>query len=66
MALIRGSMISPDGRTVYATCEHHKVNMPARPDHLKLLDQMRSELRSGRLKNLDEQVEKKASAQPKL
>lgn len=28
MALIRGEMTSPDGSTVYATCEHHKVNVP--------------------------------------
>ncbi|KEF54637.1 uncharacterized protein A1O9_09079 [Exophiala aquamarina CBS 119918] len=28
MALIRGDMTSPDGKTIYATCEHHKVNVP--------------------------------------
>ena len=30
MALIRGLMTSPDGKTIYATCEHHKVNVPPR------------------------------------
>jgi len=28
MALIRGTMTSADGKTVYATAEHHKVNVP--------------------------------------
>jgi hypothetical protein len=28
MALIRGTMTSVDGKTVYATAEHHKVNVP--------------------------------------
>ena len=35
MALIRGDMTSPDGKTVYCTCEHHKVNVPTLPAHLK-------------------------------
>jgi acyl-coenzyme A thioesterase 13 len=34
MALIRGSMVSPDGKITYATVEHHKVNVPTREEHL--------------------------------
>lgn len=34
MALIKGEMTSEDGKIVYATVEHHKVNVPARPEHL--------------------------------
>lgn len=49
MALIRGTMTSPDSdparRIVYATCDHHKVNVPVRPDHLALRDEMRMERR---------------------
>jgi acyl-coenzyme A thioesterase 13 len=37
MAMIRGTMCSPDGKTIYATCEHHKVAVPTRPEHLKYL-----------------------------
>jgi acyl-coenzyme A thioesterase PaaI-like protein len=35
MAMIRGRMTSQDGKTVYCTCEHHKVSVPTQPDHLK-------------------------------
>ncbi|KAL2424325.1 hypothetical protein ABEF95_008718 [Exophiala dermatitidis] len=49
MALIRGTMTSSDSdparRIVYATCDHHKVNVPVRPDHLALRDEMRMERR---------------------
>jgi acyl-coenzyme A thioesterase 13 len=34
MALIRGEMTSEDGKTVYCTCEHHKVNVPSLPEHM--------------------------------
>lgn len=34
MAMIRGSMTSADGKTIYCTCEHHKVNVPTLPEHL--------------------------------
>lgn len=34
MALIRGQMTSLDGKTTYCTVEHHKVNVPAVPEHL--------------------------------
>lgn len=34
MALIKGEMTSEDGKTVYATVEHHKVNVQAQPGHL--------------------------------
>jgi len=35
MAMIRGTMKSLDGKTIYCTCEHHKVSVPTQPDHLK-------------------------------
>jgi len=35
MALIRGTMSSRDGSTVYCTCEHHKVAVPTRKEHLE-------------------------------
>ena len=35
MALIRGEMTSEDGKKVFATLEHHKVNTPTQPEHLK-------------------------------
>lgn len=34
MALIRGTMTSPDGKTVYCTCEHHKVAVPSLEKHM--------------------------------
>jgi len=34
MAMIRGDMTSLDGKTVYCTVEHHKVNVPTQPEHL--------------------------------
>lgn len=34
MALIRGTMSSLDGKTIYCTCEHHKVNVSTRPQHV--------------------------------
>lgn len=36
MAMIRGDMTSLDGKTIYCTVEHHKVNAPVQPDHLKV------------------------------
>ncbi|KAH6670002.1 HotDog domain-containing protein [Halenospora varia] len=35
MAMIRGTMSSLDGKTVYCTCEHHKVSVPTQPWHLE-------------------------------
>jgi hypothetical protein len=35
MAMIRGVMTSLDGKTIYCTCEHHKVNVSTQKDHLK-------------------------------
>ncbi|TVY87441.1 Acyl-coenzyme A thioesterase, partial [Lachnellula willkommii] len=35
MAMIRGTMSSQDGKTVYCTCEHHKVAVPTREEHLE-------------------------------
>lgn len=34
MAMIRSEMTSVDGKTIFATCEHHKVNVPTRPEHI--------------------------------
>lgn len=34
MALIRGTMMSMDEKVVYTTCEHHKVRVPMRKEHL--------------------------------
>ena len=36
MAMIRGEMTSVDGKTIFATCEHHKVNVPTRPEHIAI------------------------------
>lgn len=33
MAMIRGEMTSLDGKTVYCTAEHHKVNISMKPEH---------------------------------
>ncbi|RDL38223.1 Uncharacterized protein BP5553_02563 [Venustampulla echinocandica] len=35
MAMIRGTMSSLDGKTIYCTCEHHKVHIPTPAEHLK-------------------------------
>jgi acyl-coenzyme A thioesterase PaaI-like protein len=36
MAMIRGDMKSLDGKTVYCTVEHHKVNVPILAEHAKV------------------------------
>jgi len=36
MAMIRATMESEDGKVVFATCEHHKVNVPALPAHMAI------------------------------
>ena len=35
LAYIKGFMTSEDGKIVYATCEHHKINIPTREAHMK-------------------------------
>ena len=35
MALIQGEMVSMDGKSTYATVEHHKVCVPTPAHHLK-------------------------------
>ena len=40
MALIRGTMSSVDGKTVYAVCDHHKVNVPTLPQHINLREEV--------------------------
>ena len=32
-ALIRGEVLTEDGKKVYATAEHHKINVPMREEH---------------------------------
>jgi acyl-coenzyme A thioesterase 13 len=32
--MIRGTMTSQDGKTIFCTCEHHKVSVPTREEHL--------------------------------
>lgn len=34
-------MTSVDGKTTYVTVEHHKVNVPTRPEHLTMREEMR-------------------------
>ncbi|KAK5937985.1 hypothetical protein PMZ80_009574 [Knufia obscura] len=52
--LLRGQMESPDGGTVYATCEQHKIHVPMSEEHLRFREEMRAE----RKKMLDEEEEK--------
>jgi acyl-coenzyme A thioesterase 13 len=40
MALIRGTLESLDGKTVYAVCDHHKVNVSTLPEHIDLRKEM--------------------------
>lgn len=35
MAFIQGWMTSEDGKTVYATCEHHKAFVPSMKQRIK-------------------------------
>lgn len=35
MAMIKGVMTSLDGKTIYCTAEHHKVNTPVQPQHME-------------------------------
>lgn len=35
MAHIRGIIASEDGKTIYCTCEHHKVGVPTTKEHLE-------------------------------
>jgi acyl-coenzyme A thioesterase 13 len=44
--MIRGIMESPDGKTVYATAEHHKAAIPTKPEFLERLKSMREEDKS--------------------
>jgi acyl-coenzyme A thioesterase 13 len=36
MAFLRGEMTSEDGKIVYCTAEHHKVNIPALKEHTEI------------------------------
>ena len=35
LAIIRGDMTSMDGKTIFGTVEHRKVNAPALPEHIQ-------------------------------
>jgi hypothetical protein len=48
MALIRGTMESVDGKTRYAVCDHHKVNVPTLPEHLDLKEEMKKSRKEAR------------------
>jgi len=50
MALIRGTMTSVDYKTVYAVCDHHKVNVPTMPEHINLRDEMREQKKEAQVK----------------
>jgi hypothetical protein len=41
MALLGGKITSVDGKTVYYTCEHHKVDVRAGKDHKAMFENMR-------------------------
>jgi hypothetical protein len=34
MAYIKGYMTDVDGKKIYCTCEHHKVRVPTRKEHM--------------------------------
>lgn len=36
MAYIKGWMTSEDGKKVYCTCEHHKVFVPSKKEHMEV------------------------------
>lgn len=36
-----------DGKTTYVTVEHHKVNVPTRPEHLTMREEMRQKKEGG-------------------
>ena len=41
MAMLRGVMESVDGKTVYATAEHHKSAVDSKPEYAKRLRETR-------------------------
>lgn len=59
MALIRSEMTSEDGKTVYATCEHHKVNVPTHPEHMKVRIPWDEEIE--RIHQVEQEAKKKAT-----
>jgi acyl-coenzyme A thioesterase 13 len=48
MALIRGVIESVDGKTIYAVCDHHKVNVPTLPEHIDLREEMEQQRKEAR------------------
>ena len=48
MALIRGAIESVDGKTIYAVCDHHKVNVPTLPEHIDLREEMEQQRKEAR------------------
>jgi acyl-coenzyme A thioesterase 13 len=51
MALIQGEITSVDGKTVYCTCEHHKVHIEAQPHHIAAIEKMMEEEAAEKLKS---------------
>ena len=50
MALIRGVMESVDGKTIYAVCDHHKVNVPTLPEHIDLREEMEQQRKEAKIR----------------
>ena len=46
--LLRGQTESVDGKTVYATCEQHKIHVPMSEEHVRYREAMRAEKRRER------------------
>ncbi|EFW13910.1 hypothetical protein D8B26_005919 [Coccidioides posadasii str. Silveira] len=46
MTLLRGVMESVDGKTIYATAEHHKVAVDAKPQHANRLRNYRAQMQN--------------------
>ncbi|OJD18293.1 hypothetical protein AJ78_01669 [Emergomyces pasteurianus Ep9510] len=49
MALMSATMESRDGKVVYATAEHHKVNTPALPEYVRKLKERRQQKEEAKL-----------------
>ncbi len=42
--------MSVDHKTVYAVCDHHKVNVPTMPEHINLRDEMKEQKKDAQIK----------------
>ncbi|KAF1981808.1 thioesterase family protein-like protein [Aulographum hederae CBS 113979] len=63
MAMIRGEMTSVDGKLVYCTAEHHKVNLDPKPEHAAVKTKWEDELEAEIARTAREKVEKKRRAE---